>query len=124
MKATSAPMRAAPPPRLASCSRNRTAPATLPGGLHMAAGEWRLFAAVLILTSAVRPFRNSKPNSVVFAEVYLGKFAARYIKTRYFVDIHLPPLLSHLPRFYLALTAISNLMILRTVLSVPYRRMR
>lgn len=36
-------------------------------------------------------FRLSKPDSVVFDEVHFGKFAARYIKTRYFVDVH-PPL--------------------------------
>ncbi|KIO12011.1 glycosyltransferase family 39 protein [Pisolithus tinctorius Marx 270] len=36
-------------------------------------------------------FRISHPDSVVFDEVHFGKFAGRYIKTRYFVDVH-PPL--------------------------------
>lgn len=46
---------------------------------------------ILIVACAVRLFRLSKPNSVVFDEVHFGKFASRYIKTQYFVDVH-PPL--------------------------------
>ncbi|KAH9175203.1 glycosyl transferase [Lactarius sanguifluus] len=47
--------------------------------------------ALVVIASAVRSFRISKPNSVVFDEVHFGKFASRYIKTRYFVGVH-PPL--------------------------------
>ncbi|KAH7888234.1 glycosyltransferase family 39 protein [Phlebopus sp. FC_14] len=62
-----------------------------PGGLKITSGEWKLLVLVVIVATLVRLFRISKPNSVVFDEVHFGKFAARYIKTRYFVDVH-PPL--------------------------------
>ncbi|KAG2108540.1 glycosyltransferase family 39 protein [Suillus cothurnatus] len=62
-----------------------------PGGLSITSGEWKLLAVVLLIAIGVRMFRISKPDSVVFDEVHFGKFAARYIKTRYFVDVH-PPL--------------------------------
>ncbi|TFK66647.1 glycosyltransferase family 39 protein [Pluteus cervinus] len=62
-----------------------------PGGLHLTSGEWKLLAVVVVVAAAVRLFRLSKPNSVVFDEVHFGKFAGKYIKTRYFVDVH-PPL--------------------------------
>ncbi|KAJ7982867.1 glycosyltransferase family 39 protein [Mycena polygramma] len=61
------------------------------GGLHITSGEWKLLAVILIVASAVRLFRLSKPSSVVFDEVHFGKFASKYIKTQYFVDVH-PPL--------------------------------
>ncbi|KAH9989401.1 Dolichyl-phosphate-mannose-protein mannosyltransferase-domain-containing protein [Russula compacta] len=62
-----------------------------PGGFNITPGEWKLLAILIVVASAVRMFRISKPDSVVFDEVHFGKFASRYIKTRYFVDVH-PPL--------------------------------
>ncbi|KAG9316967.1 glycosyltransferase family 39 protein [Chiua virens] len=62
-----------------------------PGGLKITSGEWKLLVVILVVASFVRLFRISKPDSVVFDEVHFGKFAGRYIKTRYFVDVH-PPL--------------------------------
>ncbi|KAJ6615547.1 glycosyltransferase family 39 protein [Mycena sp. CBHHK59/15] len=61
------------------------------GGLNLSSGEWKLLILILIVASAVRLFRLSKPASVVFDEVHFGKFASKYIKTQYFVDVH-PPL--------------------------------
>ncbi|KAJ7123188.1 glycosyltransferase family 39 protein [Mycena epipterygia] len=61
------------------------------GGLHISSGEWKLLIVILIVACAVRLFRLSKPASVVFDEVHFGKFASKYIKTQYFVDVH-PPL--------------------------------
>ncbi|KAJ7886184.1 glycosyltransferase family 39 protein [Mycena olivaceomarginata] len=61
------------------------------GGLNISSGEWKLLVVILIVASAVRLFRLSKPTSVVFDEVHFGKFASKYIKTQYFVDVH-PPL--------------------------------
>ncbi|KAF7965771.1 hypothetical protein HWV62_41964 [Athelia sp. TMB] len=62
-----------------------------PGGLNIAPAEWKLLVLVVVIAAGVRLFRISKPNSVVFDEVHFGKFASKYIKTQYFVDVH-PPL--------------------------------
>ncbi|KLO17468.1 glycosyltransferase family 39 protein [Schizopora paradoxa] len=62
-----------------------------PGGLRLTGGEWKLLAVITIVAAGVRFFRLSKPNSVVFDEVHFGKFASKYIKTQYYVDVH-PPL--------------------------------
>ncbi|KIM79512.1 glycosyltransferase family 39 protein [Piloderma croceum F 1598] len=62
-----------------------------PGGLNLAPAEWKLLLLVVLVASGVRLFRLSRPNSVVFDEVHFGKFASKYIKTQYFVDVH-PPL--------------------------------
>ncbi|KAF8876174.1 glycosyltransferase family 39 protein [Infundibulicybe gibba] len=62
-----------------------------PGGLNLTSGEWKLLVVIIVIAAAVRLFRISRPNSVVFDEVHFGKFASKYILTRYFVDVH-PPL--------------------------------
>ncbi|KAF9040827.1 glycosyltransferase family 39 protein [Panaeolus papilionaceus] len=62
-----------------------------PGGLNISLGEWKLLFLIVLIAAGVRLFRLSKPNSVVFDEVHFGKFASKYIKTQYFVDVH-PPL--------------------------------
>ncbi|KAF9449496.1 glycosyltransferase family 39 protein [Macrolepiota fuliginosa MF-IS2] len=61
------------------------------GGLNVTHGEWKLLFLIILVACAVRLFRLSKPNSVVFDEVHFGKFASKYIKSQYFVDVH-PPL--------------------------------
>ncbi|KAH9927864.1 mannosyltransferase 1 [Amylocystis lapponica] len=61
------------------------------GGLNIAPGEWKLLALIVLVACAVRFFRLSQPNSIVFDEVHFGKFASKYIKSQYFVDVH-PPL--------------------------------
>lgn len=64
----------------------------LGGGLgRISSGEWKILIAVLLVACSIRLFRISKPNSVVFDEVHFGKFAGKYIRTRYYVDVH-PPL--------------------------------
>ncbi|KAG8848628.1 hypothetical protein FRB91_010642 [Serendipita sp. 411] len=66
--------------------------ARLGGGLaKMRSGEWKVIIAVVLVACAVRLFRLEKPTSVVFDEVHFGKFAGKYIKARYYVDVH-PPL--------------------------------
>ncbi|KAL1662924.1 glycosyltransferase family 39 protein [Schizophyllum commune] len=62
-----------------------------PGGLHLTSGEWKLLLAIIGLACWVRLWHISWPNSVVFDEVHFGKFASKYIKTQYFMDVH-PPL--------------------------------
>ncbi|KAG6840022.1 hypothetical protein C0991_009532 [Blastosporella zonata] len=62
-----------------------------PGGLSLTGGEVKLLFFLVLVAAGVRLFRLSKPNSVVFDEVHFGKFASKYIKTQYFVDVH-PPL--------------------------------
>ncbi|KIY52570.1 PMT-domain-containing protein [Fistulina hepatica ATCC 64428] len=61
------------------------------GGLNLTHAEIKLLATVVVLAVFVRLYRISAPDSVVFDEVHFGKFAGKYIKTQYFVDVH-PPL--------------------------------
>ncbi|KAG6899351.1 hypothetical protein C0993_011042 [Termitomyces sp. T159_Od127] len=61
------------------------------GGLSVTESEVKLLFVLVLVAAGVRLFRLSKPNSVVFDEVHFGKFASKYIKTQYFVDVH-PPL--------------------------------
>ncbi|KAF8759711.1 MIR domain [Rhizoctonia solani] len=61
------------------------------GGLNLAPAEWKILVIVVIIASFVRLYKISYPDSVVFDEVHFGNFASKYIKTRYFVDVH-PPL--------------------------------
>ncbi|KZT63995.1 glycosyltransferase family 39 protein [Daedalea quercina L-15889] len=62
-----------------------------PGGLNITSAEWKLLILISLVAVFVRLFRISQPNSVVFDEVHFGKFASKYIKSQYFVDVH-PPL--------------------------------
>ncbi|KAI0075395.1 glycosyltransferase family 39 protein [Panus rudis PR-1116 ss-1] len=61
------------------------------GGFNITSAEWKLLILLTLVAVGVRLFRLSHPNSVVFDEVHFGKFASRYIKSQYFVDVH-PPL--------------------------------
>ncbi|KAG8767091.1 hypothetical protein FRC12_006454 [Ceratobasidium sp. 428] len=61
------------------------------GGINLAPAEWKILVLIVIIASVVRLWKISSPNSVVFDEVHFGNFASKYIKTRYFVDVH-PPL--------------------------------
>ncbi|KDQ14229.1 glycosyltransferase family 39 protein [Botryobasidium botryosum FD-172 SS1] len=61
------------------------------GGFKLSSGEVKLLILVVVLAAFVRLYKLSEPNSVVFDEVHFGKFASKYIKTRYYVDVH-PPL--------------------------------
>ncbi|KAL1890395.1 Dolichyl-phosphate-mannose--protein mannosyltransferase 1 [Ceratocystis pirilliformis] len=51
--------------------------------------QWMIL--VTILAAGVRLFRIYQPDSVVFDEVHFGGFATKYIKGRFFMDVH-PPL--------------------------------
>lgn len=57
----------------------------LPGSDYQTMGLLTLLAAV------VRLFRIYQPSSVVFDEVHFGGFASKYIKGKFFMDVH-PPL--------------------------------
>ncbi|KAH7309135.1 dolichyl-phosphate-mannose-protein mannosyltransferase 1 [Stachybotrys elegans] len=50
---------------------------------------WAL--GVTVLAAVVRIFRIYQPTSVVFDEVHFGGFATKYIKGKFFMDVH-PPL--------------------------------
>ncbi|ODQ78626.1 glycosyltransferase family 39 protein [Babjeviella inositovora NRRL Y-12698] len=53
--------------------------------------ELRYIAALVLLTTSVRLYNLTKPDSVVFDEVHFGGFARKYIQGKYFMDVH-PPL--------------------------------
>ncbi|RCI17045.1 hypothetical protein L249_1829 [Ophiocordyceps polyrhachis-furcata BCC 54312] len=46
---------------------------------------------VTVLAAIIRIFRIYQPSSVVFDEVHFGGFASKYIKGKFFMDVH-PPL--------------------------------
>ncbi|KAI9312657.1 Dolichyl-phosphate-mannose-protein mannosyltransferase-domain-containing protein [Dichotomocladium elegans] len=53
--------------------------------------DWRISIALGIWAMYIRLWKISQPSSVVFDEVHFGGFASKYIKTRFFMDVH-PPL--------------------------------
>ncbi|KAI9689126.1 MAG: hypothetical protein M1822_000864 [Bathelium mastoideum] len=53
--------------------------------------DWQWLGGLTILGAAVRLFKIYQPSSVVFDEVHFGGFASKYIKGRFFMDVH-PPL--------------------------------
>ncbi|KAJ5162329.1 hypothetical protein N7492_007721 [Penicillium capsulatum] len=59
--------------------------------LNLPASDYKLLALVTLIAAVVRLFRIYQPSSVVFDEVHFGGFATKYIKGRFFMDVH-PPL--------------------------------
>ncbi|KAI9028231.1 Dolichyl-phosphate-mannose-protein mannosyltransferase-domain-containing protein [Phycomyces nitens] len=53
--------------------------------------DWKIVAALTVWAAYVRLWKIWQPSSVVFDEVHFGGFAAKYIRTRFFMDVH-PPL--------------------------------
>ncbi|KAG0266367.1 hypothetical protein BG011_002487 [Mortierella polycephala] len=53
--------------------------------------ELHIVLAICILSLIVRLWRIGYPTSVVFDEVHFGGFASKYIRGRFFMDVH-PPL--------------------------------
>ncbi|KAJ9372466.1 CAZyme family GT39 [Paecilomyces variotii] len=53
--------------------------------------DYKLVLVLTALAAIVRLFRIYQPSSVVFDEVHFGGFASKYIKGRFFMDVH-PPL--------------------------------
>ncbi|EMC98526.1 glycosyltransferase family 39 protein [Baudoinia panamericana UAMH 10762] len=53
--------------------------------------DWEALGAVTLIALFVRLFRIYQPSSVVFDEVHFGGFASKYIKGKFFMDVH-PPL--------------------------------
>ena len=53
--------------------------------------DWQLLGVLTVLAAIVRLFRIYQPPSVVFDEVHFGGFATKYIKGKFFMDVH-PPL--------------------------------
>ncbi|KAK5113185.1 hypothetical protein LTR85_011003 [Meristemomyces frigidus] len=59
--------------------------------LHLPSSDWEMLAALTLVALFVRLFRIYQPSSVVFDEVHFGGFASKYIKGKFFMDVH-PPL--------------------------------
>lgn len=53
--------------------------------------DWLIVLALTFWAMYIRLYKLSQPPSVVFDEVHFGGFATKYIKTRFFFDVH-PPL--------------------------------
>ncbi|WEW57533.1 Dolichyl-phosphate-mannose--protein mannosyltransferase 1 [Emydomyces testavorans] len=53
--------------------------------------DYKIMLVITALATIVRLFRIYQPSSVVFDEVHFGGFATKYIKGRFFMDVH-PPL--------------------------------
>ncbi|EOA81475.1 Dolichyl-phosphate-mannose--protein mannosyltransferase 1 [Exserohilum turcicum] len=58
---------------------------------NLPGSDWSLLAILTVIACGVRLFRIQQPTSVVFDEVHFGGFASKYIKGRFFMDVH-PPL--------------------------------
>jgi dolichyl-phosphate-mannose-protein mannosyltransferase len=53
--------------------------------------DYQIMFALTVVSAVVRLFRIYQPTSVVFDEVHFGGFASKYIKGKFFMDVH-PPL--------------------------------
>ncbi|KFY36447.1 hypothetical protein V495_07875 [Pseudogymnoascus sp. VKM F-4514 (FW-929)] len=53
--------------------------------------DYRVMIFVTVIAAIVRLFRIYQPSSVVFDEVHFGGFASKYLKGKFFMDVH-PPL--------------------------------
>ncbi|KAI1803714.1 glycosyltransferase family 39 protein [Daldinia bambusicola] len=53
--------------------------------------DYQVMIILTIIGAVVRLFRIYQPSSVVFDEVHFGGFATKYIKGKFFMDVH-PPL--------------------------------
>ncbi|KAF1832746.1 dolichyl-phosphate-mannose-protein mannosyltransferase 1 [Decorospora gaudefroyi] len=58
---------------------------------NLPGSDWSLLAILTVIATVVRLFRIQQPTSVVFDEVHFGGFASKYIKGKFFMDVH-PPL--------------------------------
>lgn len=58
---------------------------------NLPTSDYKILVLVTLVAAAVRLFRIYQPTSVVFDEVHFGGFASKYIKGRFFMDVH-PPL--------------------------------
>ncbi|KAF8419734.1 Dolichyl-phosphate-mannose-protein mannosyltransferase-domain-containing protein [Tirmania nivea] len=55
------------------------------------ASDYQIMLALTVVATAVRLYKIWQPTSVVFDEVHFGGFATKYIKGKFFMDVH-PPL--------------------------------
>ncbi|KAG9771237.1 PMT-domain-containing protein, partial [Aureobasidium melanogenum] len=55
------------------------------------ASDYQIMGLLTVVACVVRLFRIYQPSSVVFDEVHFGGFATKYIKGKFFMDVH-PPL--------------------------------
>ncbi|TGZ77999.1 PMT-domain-containing protein [Ascodesmis nigricans] len=58
---------------------------------NLPSSDYNVLFFLIVLAVGVRLFRIYQPSSVVFDEVHFGGFATKYIKGKFFMDVH-PPL--------------------------------
>ncbi|KAK9680461.1 Dolichyl-phosphate-mannose--protein mannosyltransferase 1 [Basidiobolus ranarum] len=51
----------------------------------------KIISIITVIAAAIRFYRITQPDSVVFDEVHFGGFASQYINREFFMDVH-PPL--------------------------------
>ncbi|KAK2839239.1 hypothetical protein FQN49_006341, partial [Arthroderma sp. PD_2] len=59
--------------------------------LNLPVSDYKIMLVITAIATVVRLFRIYQPTSVVFDEVHFGGFATKYIKGKFFMDVH-PPL--------------------------------
>ncbi|KAK2804602.1 hypothetical protein FQN51_001803 [Onygenales sp. PD_10] len=59
--------------------------------LQLPVSDYKIMLLLTAISVVVRLFRIYQPTSVVFDEVHFGGFATKYIKGKFFMDVH-PPL--------------------------------
>ncbi|KAK2743415.1 hypothetical protein FQN57_004880 [Myotisia sp. PD_48] len=59
--------------------------------LQLPISDYKIMLILTAIATVVRLFRIYQPTSVVFDEVHFGGFATKYIKGKFFMDVH-PPL--------------------------------
>ncbi|KAI5806923.1 Dolichyl-phosphate-mannose-protein mannosyltransferase-domain-containing protein [Geopyxis carbonaria] len=91
-KQTEELVRSSTPPLPLKKNKNKEAYVVKNNDVFLLPGsDYNLMILLTVLAVGVRLFRIYQPSSVVFDEVHFGGFAMKYIKGKFFMDVH-PPL--------------------------------
>lgn len=96
MRARQVPLSEADEPLLSSAEAEKEAagiqrPAARQLSTLLGRGDWLVVGILSLLALLTRFFLLAQPSSVVFDEVHFGGYASKYLRRRFFMDVH-PPL--------------------------------